>query len=86
MLREMRPEELTGWRAFSILKAEEADERAGGAKNPQVRRPARARTGEPHSAPTQARGEDWAETGPNELPPDVGIGGVPLPPAALWEQ
>ncbi len=81
----MSSRELTGWRAYTLLKAEEADERGGGPGQPQIRRAARARTGKPQGTRTRPQVEDWAETGPNELPPDVGVGGVPIPPAALWE-
>ncbi len=81
----MSSRELTGWRAYTILKIEEADNRAGGGADTRMRRRAGVRVTEPQGAPTQPLAEDWADTGPNELPPDEGIGGVPIPPAALWD-
>ncbi len=80
----MSSRELTGWRAYSLIKAEKADGRAGDADT-RMRRGAGVRASEPQGAPTQRLGEDWAETGPNELPPDEGAGGVPILPAALWD-
>ena len=80
----MSSRELTGWRAYSLIKAEKADGRTGGADT-RMRRGAGVHVTEPQGAPTQPLVEDWADTGPNELPPDEGIGGVPIPPAALWD-
>ncbi len=82
----MSSRELTGWRAYTILKIEEADGRAGGGPQSQMRRAAGVHAEKPQGTRTQPLVEDWAETGPNELPPDEGAGGVPIPPAALWEQ
>lgn len=87
MLSEVSARELSQWQAHARYRAEQTKAASGPGddKSPDEVREARrqALAEAEDTQPSVATGE-VAHT-PGEPPPDIGIGGIEIPPAALWE-
>ncbi len=80
MLAEVSSREITEWRAYASWLTEQR-EGSSGATDPVSKRQARIAD----LMPDDAQGEVPGSRAPGEPPPDKGIGGIDIPPAALWE-
>ncbi len=86
MLAEVSALELSQWQAHARYRAEQSDAAAkprGGQSPDEVREARRQVLDEAEDAPQPVATGEVARS-PGEPPPDIGIGGVEIPPAALW--